>query len=175
MRALVHLRHAERQPGGPHLTQRGAARASVVGRHLGRFDRVLTSPQRRAIETAEAMGYVVDGELTELGGLPGELERWVDRTGPTTYADYLAFVEKVAEARSHAVALADRWRSEVDRLADGGRLLLVSHRGVIELGAVGAIGAMAAGWGRVPGYLEGVQLELASSGWESGVPVRPVP
>ncbi|HYA10292.1 MAG TPA: histidine phosphatase family protein, partial [Thermoplasmata archaeon] len=90
MRTLVHLRHAERQPGGPHLTERGARAAAEVARRLPRFDRAITSPKPRAVETAEAMGYGVARELPDLGGLPDELDRWVVRASPRSFADYAA-------------------------------------------------------------------------------------
>jgi len=174
MRTLVHLRHGERQPGGPHLTERGARLAKEVGRRLAHFDRVLTSPKPRAVETAEAMGYAVEGSLPALGGLPGELERWVDRAYPPRFADYLRFVDEVAEARVQARRLADLAAVELERLGDGGRLLFVSHGGVVELGAVGALGAAVAEWGPVLGYLEGVELERDRATWTRGAPVRAI-
>jgi len=133
---------------------------------------VVTSPKPRAVETAEAMGYAVDAELSELGALPGPVDRWVDREAPRSFADYVTLVDRLAEARTHAKVLADRWRNELERLSEGGRLLLVSHGGVIELGAVGALGARTRAWGPTLGFLEGIELDRDRSGWCRGAVVR---
>ncbi|HYA11028.1 MAG TPA: hypothetical protein VEH10_05105, partial [Thermoplasmata archaeon] len=129
-------------------------------------------PKPRAVETAEAMGYGVARELPDLGGLPDELDRWVVRASPRSFADYAAWVDEVAEARTHAEALAGLLRGELEALADGACLLVVSHGGVVELAAVGAVGTTAAAWGPTLGYLEGVELGLGPSGWVHGRVVR---
>ena len=172
MRTLVHLRHGEREPGGVHLTPRGAQLAAQLGRRLQRFDRVITSPKPRAVETAEAMGYAVDAELPELGGLPAPIDRWVDREDPRSFADYVALVDRLEEVKAHAQVLAGRWRDEAERVPEGGRLLLVSHGGIIELGAVGALGALTSAWGPTLGLLDGVELDRDRSGWCRGAVVR---
>ena len=172
MRTLVHLRHGERAPGGTDLTELGARRAAEVGRRMARFDRVVTSPKPRAVETAEAMGYAVDAELPLLGSLPGPIERWIDRSMPRSFDAFVRFVAKVEEARTEAEALAARLAQEVDLLPESGRLLAVSHTGVVELNAVGALGPAAAAWGPTAGYLEGIMLAREAGAWRSGAPVR---
>ena len=172
MRTLVHLRHSERVPGGHHLSDAGVRLARRAGARLPRFDRVMTSPKPRAVETAEAMGYHVDAELEELEGLPGPIERWVEREAPRSFADYLALTDSVVEAGEHARALARNWRRELEHLPDGGRLLLVSHGGVVELGAVGAVGAASRAWGPSLGLLEGVELELEHAAWRGARVLR---
>jgi broad specificity phosphatase PhoE len=172
MRTLVALRHAEREPGGAHLTDRGVRSAAETGRLLARFDRVLASPKPRAAETAEAMGYRIDAELAELEGLPEPIERRVGRELPRSFADYVALVGSVGEARAYAERLATLWRDEMERLADGARLLVVSHGGVIELGAVGALGGRTRRWGPLLGLLEGVEVARDASGWIGGKVLR---
>jgi broad specificity phosphatase PhoE len=174
MRTLVHLRHGEREPGGSHVTERGARRAAEAGRRLARFDRVVTSPKPRAVETAEAMGYAADAELPALGGLPGPLERWIDRALPRTFSAFVTFVAEVGEARDEASALAGVLAEQLDLLPESGRLLAISHGGVIELSAVGAVGSAAADWGPTPGYLEGVTLFRDAGAWHPGGPVREI-
>jgi broad specificity phosphatase PhoE len=51
MRSLVHRRHSLREPTGPGLSAAGVALAQRVGAASGRFDRVVTSPKRRADST----------------------------------------------------------------------------------------------------------------------------
>ena len=172
MRTLVHLRHAEREPGGVHLTAQAVRLSAQLGRRLGSFDRVIASSKPRAVETAEAMGHAVDERLAELSGLPAPLERWLEREVPRSFSDYVAFVRQVEEARVHAAVLAHLWERELDRLSDGGRLLIVSHAGVIELGVVGALGQVVGLWGPTLAHLEGVELERGRSGWSGGRVVR---
>jgi broad specificity phosphatase PhoE len=172
MRTLIHLRHGEREPTGVHLTEAGFRRAAELGRTLPRFDRVVTSPKLRAVETAEAMGYRVDATLAELGGLPGPLARWVEREAPRSFADYVALVGKVAEASEHAERLAGLWADELERLPADRTLLLVSHGEVIELGTVGALGDRAGRWGPTLGLLEGVELVRDRTRWSHGRVLR---
>ncbi|HYB63319.1 MAG TPA: phosphoglycerate mutase family protein [Thermoplasmata archaeon] len=174
MRTLVHLRHAEREAGGVHLTERGVRLAAEVGRRLPRFDRVLTSPKPRAVETAEAMGYRVDGELFALGSLPEELGRQLERADPRSFADYVRLVEEVVELREHAHVLAGVLEDELVHVPEGARLLVVSHGGVVELGAIGAVGRTAAPWGPAVGHLEGVELGHDSGSWSRASVIRPV-
>jgi len=172
MRTVVHLRHAERQPGSVHLSDGGERRAHELGRRLARFDRVLTSPKPRAVETAEAMGYPVHGEVAEFAGLPEEIDGWVDRYAPRSFADYVALVQSDPSARAQAGDLAERLRNLLAAIADGGRLLVVSHGGVVELSAVGALGRTTAAWGHTLEPLEGVELRLAPLGWQGGAVLR---
>lgn len=172
MRSLVHLRHGEREAGGIHLTPRGARLAARVAQRLPRFDRVVVSPKPRAIETAEAMGYEVDAELSVLGELPDALDRWIERERPHSFADYVVMLERTEEARRHAQVLAGHLGDQLEKTPHGGRLLLVSHGGVIELSAVGALGAATTGWGPTLGLLEGVELERERSRWTRGRVLR---
>lgn len=175
MRTLVHLRHAEREAGGVHLTTEGRRAAERLGRGLGRFDRVVASSKPRAVETVRALGLDVDAVLPELEALPAPVARWVDRAAPRSFSDYVSLVGRVAEVRRHAQALAAGWGDQLAALDEGARLLLVSHGGVIELGAVGALGAATRGWGACLGLLEAVQLDREPTGWAGGHVMRRVP
>ncbi len=172
MQTLLHLRHAEREPGGVDLTPRGRAQAAALGRRLPRFDRVVTSPRARAVQTAEAMGYAVDAQLPELLELPEPASTRFDREPPASFEACVRLVDGTAELRANAEALAARWAEETDRLAEAGRLLIVSHGGIIELGTVGAIGSAARTWGPALERLEGVELRRASGRWVGGSVLR---
>jgi broad specificity phosphatase PhoE len=172
MRFLEHRRHSRRDPLGARLTPDGVALARQVGRTIGRFDRVETSPKPRAVETAIALGFTVDRELPALEGLPDEVAVRVDAAHPRTFADYAALVQRSGTVARFGRAQADLWRQELLGLPDGGRLLLVSHGGVIEVGAVAAVPALGGTGGPALGYLEGVRLSLDGDRWTAGAVVR---
>ena len=172
MRTLEHRRHSRRDPAGIHLNAAGRRLARSVGAGIPRFDRVVTSPKPRAIETAEAMGRTVDAVLAALAEMPEDAAITADRPHPRTFAEYAEVVRQSSAAADYARAQADLWRVELERVPDGGRLLMISHGGVIELGAVAASPRMAPSWGPALGYLEGVRLRWDGSRWASGEVVR---
>src|SRR3954453_1958061 len=74
MRILEIRRHARRERPAQHLIQRGVTMARRLGKKLGPFDRVVSSPLPRCVETAVAMGFAVDEDCPGLAGeeLSGE-------------------------------------------------------------------------------------------------------
>jgi len=172
MRSLVHRRHSLRSPGDIHLSPEGVELARRVGGLSGRFDRVFTSPKPRAVETALSMGYSVDAEWEELGSVPEPVGRFLDREMPSTFGDYVRWATTVHEVRAAAESLARQWGEELDRVPDGGRVLLVSHAGVIELGAAGALPEEAVRWGPILGPLEGIHLDRERGRWRHGEVLR---
>jgi broad specificity phosphatase PhoE len=165
MRSVVLRRHSFRAPGEAHLSPEGVARAERVGRRSGTFDRVVTSPKPRAQETARAMGFDVDALLDDLGELPEPIGRFLDREGPTTFEAHVGWTQTVQEVGEAARRLAARWATELGRVPDGGRLLMISHAGLIELGAAGAAPGPAVAWGRPLAPLEGVRLAREGDRW----------
>src|SRR5271155_1132493 len=172
MRSLVVRRHSLRSAGEVHLSPEGVEQARQVGRTSGSFDRVVTSPKPRARETAEAMGFTVDAELELLGSLPDPLGRFLDRESPGSFDEYVRWIARVEEVRDGSEALASAWAEELNRVPEGGRLLMISHAGLIELGAVGAVPQIAAAWGRTHAPLEGVRLGREEDRWAHGETLR---
>jgi len=172
MRLLEHRRHSQRDPTSPHLSAAGLALAQRVASTLGPFDRVVTSPKPRAVETAVAMGCTVAAEIEELGTMPAELQTLVEALHPRTFAEYAALVERNPAMARYARSQEGLWRGELEGLPDGGRLLIVSHGGVIESGAVIAAPLSAEGWGPVLGYLEGIRLYRDRGRWVRAEVVR---
>ncbi|EQD44634.1 Phosphoglycerate mutase domain protein [mine drainage metagenome] len=156
MKILEHRRHSRRDPGGTHLNREGVALARQVGRSLDPFDRVVTSPKPRAIETAVAFGCAVDAVEDELGGVPDDIDALLE--GADSFAAYALVARRRPEVRRFMDRQAELWQAELDRVPDRGRLLLVSHGGLIELGALGALPVPAAGFGAPLGLVEGVRL-----------------
>jgi broad specificity phosphatase PhoE len=172
MRTLEHRRHSRREPGEHHLSAAGRELARAVGASLPRFDRVVTSPKPRAFETVEAMGLRVDAEVALLGQMPDDAGIPGDERMPRTFADTVAMVGRSEESAAYAESQSKMWRSELERVPEGGALLMISHGGIIEFGAAFAVPRFARSWGRWLGYLEGVRLTWDGSEWTSGAILR---
>ncbi len=157
MRSVELRRHSHREGGAAHLSRLGRQMAEHVGRSAPPFDRVLTSPVPRAVETAEAMGQRIDARDPALATLDASAE---SALGPVvTWAEVaLGFVRLPPVARNGAL-LAEVFERLAASLPEGGRGLVVSHSVVVELGAVAAFpSAPTVSWGPLAGYLEGVRL-----------------
>jgi len=172
MRVLEHRRHSRRTPSEPHLSAEGVALARRVARTIGRFDRVVTSPKPRAVETAEALGFAVDATLPELAEMPDDVGLPIDSLGPRSFADYVRAVARSETMAEYAHRQADLMRRELERLPESSRLLLVSHGGVIEFGAAAARPREARSFGAPLGHLEGVRLFLDRGEWVRGEVLR---
>ncbi|MGA8542680.1 MAG: histidine phosphatase family protein [Thermoplasmata archaeon] len=161
-----------RDPSGVHLNAAGRALARRVAAGLPRFDRVVTSPRPRAVESAEALGLSVDAELPSLAEMPDDAAIPLDGLHPRTFEDYVELVERSPAVGAYARGQSERWRVELERVPDGGLLLLISHGGVIEFGAASALPRRARSWGPPLGYLEGVRLAWDGRRWASGEVLR---
>ncbi len=175
MRFLEHRRHGPRDGGRDALSPAGWALARRIGPSLGPFDRVVASPKIRAVETATALAGRVDAERHELAGLPGEVEARVAEADVRSFDGYVDLARSSTAVGEFARSQADLWKEELARLPEDGHLLLVSHAGVIELGAAGAIPRVALGWGRPLAPLEGVRLGLERGRWVTAAVLRVSP
>jgi broad specificity phosphatase PhoE len=172
MRVIEHRRHSRRDPAGIHLNREGVELARRVAPTLPSFDRVVASPKPRAVETAQALGLSVDAIVPELGVMPDDVGITVDELHPRSFGDYVRLTERSEAMAEYARQQAALMREELERLRDGGRLLMVSHGGIIEFGAAAACPADAKGWGAPVGYLEGVRLSLSRGEWVRGEVLR---
>ena len=172
MRVVEHRRHSRRELDGPHLSRSGVALARSVAPTIGRFDRVVTSPKTRAVETAEALGFRVDATVAELAEMPDDAGLDLDRLGARSFADYVRGVERSRAMADYGRRQAELMRRELARVPEGGRLLLISHGGVIEFGAAAARPSEAEAWGPPVGFLEGVRLRLDRGRWVGGEVLR---
>jgi len=172
MRVLEHRRHSRREAGTPHLSAEGLELARRVARTIGKFDRVITSPKHRAVETAEALGFRVDATVPELAEMPDDAGLPDDSLGRHTFAEYVRGVARSRAMAEYARRQADLMQRELERLPENGRLLLISHGGVIEFGAASARPREARGWGEPLAPLEGVRLSLDRGSWVRGEVLR---
>ena len=165
MREVEHRRHSRRDHGAIHLNEEGRAIARRVAPTLGRFDRVVSSPVPRALDTVEALGLSVDAVLPELAMVPDDVQRVLEAFPPRSFSDYVRLARRRRFVAEYARQQAELMRRELERLPEGGRLLIVSHGGVIELGAAAARGHDVLGFGATADYLEGVRLILEQGEW----------
>jgi len=172
MRIVEHRRHGHRDADGIHLSRDARDLARRLAPTLGRFDRVVASPKPRAVETAEALGGRVDAVLPDLAEMPDDRGLATGVGSARSFADYVRWTERSAVAGQYGRHLGELMRSELERLPDGSRLLMVSHGGVVEFSAAAARPHEAAGWGPPVGYLEGVRLSLEHGRWVRGEVLR---
>lgn len=162
MKTLEIRRHSLRNRALPDLSDEGIMLANLIGLEMGKFDRVLTSPLPRAIQTAEAMGYVVD-ETVELLSTTGDAVE-MECPWPASFDEYAAASRQSGPTARYAQRLADFYAKLVESLPEDGAALVVNHGGVVELSAVGCFpSADFASLGDYIDYCEGVRLT-----WEHG-------
>jgi broad specificity phosphatase PhoE len=175
VRVVEHRRHSRRDPGGVHLNPEGLEIARRVAPMIGRFDRVVTSPIPRAVETAEALGFSIDLVLPELALIPDPVQKIVDTFPPRSFADCIQLARRRPAVAEYARRQAALMHDELARVPDGGRLLMISHGGIIEFGAAGARPHDALGFGETAGYLEGVRLTMDAGAWVGAEVLRVPP
>jgi broad specificity phosphatase PhoE len=162
MKTLEIRRHSLRARMAQDLSEEGIALANLVGQAMGEFDRVVTSPLPRAVQTAEAMGYTVDetAELLSTTGDSVDLEcPW-----PASFGEYAAASRQNGPTTRYTQRLANFYVKLAGSLPEGGAALVVNHGGVVELSAVACFpSADFAALGDYIDYCEGVRLT-----WENG-------
>ncbi len=157
MRYLELRRHTMRVKPGQHLSQAGVDLARRVGMGRGPFQRVITSTVPRAFETAIAMGFAVDDEADILSAMDDAADAEIE--WPAGFA-YIAQAMKQGKAAARFGEQQARFLTSVARqLPDEGWALIVSHGGIVEVGAVACLpDADHSAWGPFCDYCEGVLL-----------------
>jgi broad specificity phosphatase PhoE len=130
------------------LGQRQAARVAV---RLGRVDRVITSPLRRAVETAERLGAepVVDPRWIELdyGSLDGMPISDIPPSTWTQWRTDATFAPPGGESLTDLYARVVSACEELSREAVDGDVVVVSHVSPIKAAIVWALGVgVELGW-----------------------------
>jgi broad specificity phosphatase PhoE len=161
MRYLEVRRHSKRVRPGQHLSRWGVALARGVGGELGPFERVVTSPLPRCVETAVAMGFAVDETIEALAGPDGLGETFPQDGEVDWAAGWAGMAEMVRQGGPLAAFAADqaaRWREVARALPEGGRALLIGHGGAFLSGAAISLRPEDdyGGWGGGSSYFEGV-------------------
>ena len=172
MRSIEIRRHSYTKKGaargkGSHLSAEGVALARMIGATIGPFDLILTSPSPRTLETAIAMGFAVDDQLDALGDIAPEV---VDKIGHhdrwTWETPFVRFAQVVAQAGATA-RMGQRqqqaWVQALESVPPDGRVLVISHGRVIEVGLVTCLpdGDFAV-WGIPLRHCEGVRMQYVA-------------
>jgi len=135
------------------LSPAGRLLARRTGMDIGPFDLVLSSPLRRAVETAEVMGFDVTRTDERLSSLA-----WAGLNNWDLPAPALAYV-----LQNDRPNVADQIQAYIHEqaaeLPDEGRLLAIAHSGIIEGIAVACVPDVV--FGPAFDYCEGVRLGLA--------------
>lgn len=156
MKIIEHRRHARRTKPSPHLNDEGVCTARRLGEKIGPFARVVTSPKKRAIQTAVAMGFAIDETVSLLEEIPeslNDLAPW--NTG------FSALYEKrngSTSGEKYLKKMRTFFESALERIPDGGRILVVSHGGVVEWSAIACAPEKARTLGNALDTCEGVEL-----------------
>lgn len=158
----------EGRAAGSSLSQAGVDLARSLGAGLGPFDYVMTSPVPRTMETAPAMGFVVD-EVQDMGGPDFEeaeqekgdrhaQRQWGDRA----FAIYAELIATGGATARFSGCQGGVWLGVIRRHRPGRLALVITHGGCIEPGLVGLFpDADHTGWGAALSYGEGARLHFA--------------
>jgi len=167
-----HRRHSLRRPGELHLSEEGRELARRLRTEVGPYDLVVTSSAVRAVETAQALADPPAATLDELREMPEEVARAIATVKVADFATLLDLVRTHPVVAHYAARQAELWRGLGRRVPDGGRVLIVSHGGIIEVGACGALGSAVETWGGPLAPLEGVALTMDADSWTGGSVLR---
>lgn len=168
MASLEIRRHTMRTKPGQHISKSGISLANLIGKSCSSFDLVVTSEIPRAIETAIAMGFAVDCQITELGILPESIYSAIE--WPKSLKTLSETTKSNGLCNRYAKAQASHWNSVLDKLSDHQSGLIVTHGGIIELGAIGFMpNTNHALWGGAIGYCEGFKFTRDQGGIECEV------
>ena len=158
MKTLDILPHTMRRKLGAHLSQDGIALARLVGETAIAYDRVFSSPLPRAIETALVMGFEVHAIIDDLSDISEETTRGI--AWPNSYSGVMQIIKSGGACAEYAYKQAALWKEIAEKLSDDEHGLIVTHGGVVELGAVASTPLLNhAEWGDAAGYCEGVRLD----------------
>jgi broad specificity phosphatase PhoE len=171
MRIIEVRRHTMRHKPGQHLSQAGVTLARRVGEGIGPFARVVTSTLPRAFETSIAMGFAVDEQLAALSEMGSEVDAGV--SWASTFAQVAQAARLGGPVARFALDQANLLRQIVAHLHEGDAALVISHGGIVELGAIGCLpDTDFTGWGEPCDYCEGVRLAFAGERFIAGEVLR---
>jgi hypothetical protein len=137
---------------------------------IGPFASVVTSDVPRSLETALAMGFVVD-ECVSMGGPSFEEasreiahHQWWDV--PEPFELWKEHIERGGPVAVLAMYQESMWRRILQEIPADASALVISHGGLIEPGLVACLPESDhRGWGRPFDHLEGARRQRDDTGW----------
>ena len=171
VRELFVLRHSLTRKNsvegrsGSHLSREGVRLARALGDTLPAMCHVVVGGQPRHLETALALGFAVDEQVSLPSGyVPGEVDHHDQWSWDQPFVRYAELLVAGTGLTNVAGAHLDCWRSVLEHVPDGAAGLVVSSGGSIEPALVAALPeADHAGWGGPLHQLEGAKLTWTSS------------
>lgn len=162
MQFLEVRRHTMRVSPGQHISQEGVTLARNLGGTMGKFNLVITSTMPRAFETAIAMGYAVDEQIEGLGmvddGVQEEV-KWDNTVWDVSFERWSRAYKLNGATNKYCKSIAKIWRKLLTNVPDEGAVLIISHGGIIEAGAIACFpDADPVTWGGFCNYCEGVRI-----------------
>lgn len=163
MKTIEIRRHSIRNKPGDDLSEQGLLLARLIGAETGPFQYVVTSTVPRAYQTAVAMGFKVDAQVELLNTYGDSVEAEIP--WPADFSEYSTPVRRGSGAPArYAQRLGEFYSQLATSLPEPGSALVVTHGGVVEIGAVACLpDADHSAWGDYVECLEGVRLF-----WEDG-------
>ncbi len=146
-----------------HLSPQGVDAARAEGARLRHVGYVGVSKSPRTLETAVAMGFVVDDTLDIVSAVvvSGEVEFHESWGWPDPWSVYRERIDARPALAACAAAQLDIVQRAVDNVRDGQAVLLIGHGGWIEPTVVAAVDRDALeDWGPSFDHLEGVSLRV---------------
>jgi len=168
MKTIEIRRHSIRDRASQDLSEQGLALARIIGADLGPFQYVVTSTVPRASQTAVALGFQVNEQVELLNTYGDAVEAEIP--WPADFSEYTAPLRRAGSAPArYAERLKGLYtRIAEEKLPEPGAALVITHGGVVEIGAVACLPeAEHAVWGDYVECLEGVRLY-----WQDGNFVR---
>lgn len=155
-----------RQKPGQHVSQDGVALARQVGADLGPYSAVTTSNLARAIETAVAMGFAVSRTSHDLGSYPETLPEQI--SWPAPLGEIQCSLSQLPEFIELARMQSALWKSFLSEIPDGEAGLVVTHGGLLEIGAIALLSELEMPIeGDAFAYCEGLRLRANGGTIES--------
>lgn len=159
MRYLEVRRHTMRTKPGQHLSQAGVSLARSIGDDIGPFNLVVTSTLPRAFETAIAMGFAVNEEYEQLSYMGDDVDAEI--VWSAGFAEFGRVIRQNGATARFARMQLELWRSIVGKIPDGSQALIITHGGIVEVGAVACLpDANHSVWGASCDYCEGVRMKI---------------
>ncbi len=180
MKWIEHRRHALRTKPSPHLNREGVRTARELGDRISRqgdhpgFARVVTSPKKRAMETALAMGFAIDETSKTLRDLPSALTSISH--DEADFASLYSAWQEASHSRSAIEKALQKYRdflsSELEKIGDGEKLLLVSHGGIVEWTTIAALGEASSELGEAIDKCDAVEIAYHAGEFQSARAIR---